>query len=341
MQKGLSWYAILLKENLKKRTTWLAAAAMLFLLYIVSGIHLPETDNVSVGLCAGQNVQDYEFLTELQSESGRFRYVEYADEERLYQDVQSGKLECAFLLDERFEQKVEAGSLKDCVYYISNPHTTKGEVAKEAFFAAFFRSYSKKLLEKSEREIFTEHSSSRLKAMEMENEKFLQSDFFRMDVVEVEQETPPEMKTGNCCPIQGIFGLFLLGFMYFANARQYEPKGKWVKCYFSGREGFLFSTLGTYAAATMPALVGIIFMLTIPVSRGWTVELLRLVLLVLTGAPWIVIYTKLSRSMEAFAANGLILFLAGALLYPIFWDIASWIPIVRYLRYLTPLGLWI
>ena len=181
MQKGLSWYAILLKENLKKRTTWLAAAAMLFLLYIVSGIHLPETDNVSVGLCAGQNVQDYEFLTELQSESVRFRYMEYADEERLYQDVQSGKLECAFLLDERFEQKVEAGSLKDCVYYISNPHTTKGEVAKEAFFAAFFRSYSKKLLEKSEREIFTEHSSSRLKAMEMENEKFLQSDFISGD----------------------------------------------------------------------------------------------------------------------------------------------------------------
>lgn len=341
MQKGLVWFAILLKENLKKGTTWLAAAAMLFLLCIVSGIRLPEMDNVSVGLCAGQNVQDCGILTELQSDFGAFQYVEYTDEEQMYQDVQSGKLECAFLLDEQFEQKVELGNLRDCVFYISSPYTTRGEVAKEAFFAAFFRSYSRKLLERNEAEIFVEHSSNRLEEMEKENEKFLQSDFFRMDVVEIEQDVSPEMKTGNCYPVQGIFGLFLLGFMYFANARQYEPKGKWVKCYFSGREGFLFSTLGTYAAATLPALVGIIFMLTIPVSRGWTVELLRLVLLVLTGAPWIVIYTKLSRSMEAFAANGLILFLAGALLYPIFWDIASWIPIVRYLRYLTPLGLWI
>ncbi|MDD6291936.1 MAG: hypothetical protein PUA77_09185 [Lachnospiraceae bacterium] len=341
MQKGLSWYGILLKENLKKRTTWLAVCTMLLLLYTVSGICLPASDNLTVGICAGKSETGRQLMEELQGESSWYRFIEYPEEERLYRDVQSGQLECAFVFSDQLDQKLETGKPDNGVMYLCSPYTTKGEVAKETVFAAFFRLYSGCLLEESGEEIFVQPDKDRKKEIQKKNENFLESDFFRIERILVNTKEKTVSRDSGCYPIQGIFGLFLLGFMYFANGRIYETGGKWVSRCFSGSESLLFSVMQILAAVTLPALAGIALLLTLPASRGMTRELIRLVSFVAVGSVWTAICAKPVKSAQAFAANGFILLLMTVLIYPVFQDITLFVPAAEYVRYLTPFFLWI
>lgn len=336
MQKGLIWYSILLKENLKKRAVWLAVCAMLLLLYTVSGIRLPERDNLMVGIKAGESDTGQQLLEELTKASSRYRFIGYTQEDKLYDDVQSGRIECAFLFDDRLDQKREEGDLEDGVRYLFSPYTTKGEVAKEMVFAAFFRLYSEQLLKESETEIFAQPDANRQAAIREENDSYLESDLFRLEEIPVKTKNVPGSDSEGCEPIQGLFGMFLLGFMYFANGRAYEPDGKWIQRCFTRRDGMLFYVMQALAAATLPTLAGLALLLMLPASRGFAVELLRLTVFVAVGSVWTAIIAKLSKTAQSFAANGCVMVVACALLYPVFWDITLQIPAAEYIRYLTP-----
>ncbi len=138
----------------------------------------------------------------------------------MYKEVQSGKLECGFLMQSDFTERVRQDDWKKCVTYIANPFTTKGEVAKETFFAAFFKEYSGKLLAQSEKEIFTTQDKKRLEKMQKSSDDFLQSDFFYTDIVPVDTKVKKVQDNHDAYPVQGIFAVFLLGIMYFANAKR-------------------------------------------------------------------------------------------------------------------------
>lgn len=340
MRKAIVWYGILLKENLMRKATWISLIAMLLLLVIVAQIRIPNTKNTIVGICTQQSDGTEALIEDLYAQQGAFTYRQYADREQLYEDIESGKLECGFILSPNWQRKLNAGDPEKCVSYVSSPYSTKGEVAKETFFASFLRVYSKQIMWQSEQDIFKEPDSGRMEEILKANARFMESDFFELEQVQVDAKSNRK-EDGTCYPVQGLFGIFLLGFMYFANGRKFESGGRWISHFLSRKDVIQFSILQTLSAATLPAIAGILLILHMSVARQTPEELTRWLFLVIIGVPWIVEYSALARTKESFIAYGILLLVLCIMMYPVLVDLSTYIPAIKYLRYITPLGIWI
>lgn len=342
MQKVIIWYGLLLKRNIKQITAWLMTAALILLMLVVQGIHMPSVKTMMIGLFCEQDGNIEKILCEdLENSHSQFTFVTYQDKEQMYQDVQSGKMECGFLIQGNFTKRVLQNNWRKCVTFIANPFTTKGEVAKETFFAAFFKEYSGQLLAQSEKEIFTQQDQKRLAKMKQSSDDFLQSDFFYTDIVPVDTKVRKEQNDHGTYPVQGIFAVFLLGMMYFANAKRYEPKGAWVQHAFSNRERFLFACVQELAAVTIPAVAGFVLLLFVPQSRGLGQELLLFAIFLAYAIIWTALCAKIPGSTEGFLAYGIVMMVIAAIMCPVFWDVGAYIPVMRYLKYLIPVGVYV
>lgn len=342
MQKVIIWYGLLLKRNIKQITAWLMTAALILLMLVVQGIHMPSVKTMMIGLFCEQDGDTEKILCEdLEHSHSQFRFEIYQDKERMYRDVQSGRLECGFLLQSDFTERVRQDNWKKSVTYIANPFTTKGEVAKETFFAAFFKEYSGQLLAQSEKEIFTQQDQKRLAKMKKSSDDFLQSDFFYTDIVPVDTKVRKEQNDYGTYPVQGIFAIFLLGMMYFANAKRYEPKGAWVQHAFTNQERFVFACVQELAAVTLPAVAGFVLLLTTSQSRSLGQELLSFAIFLAYAIIWAALYAKIPSSTEGFLAYGIVMMVIAAIMCPVFWDAGAYIPVMRYLKYLIPVGVYV
>lgn len=342
MQKVIIWYGLLLKRNIKQITAWLMTAALILLMLVVQGIHMPSVKTMMIGLFCEQDGNIEKILCEdLENSHSQFTFVTYQDKEQMYQDVQSGKMECGFLIQGNFTKRVLQNNWRKCVTFIANPFTTKGEVAKETFFAAFFREYSGQLLAQSEKEIFTTQDQKRLEKMQKSSDDFLQSDFFYTDIVPVDTKVKKVQDNHGTYPVQGIFAVFLLGIMYFANAKRYEPKGIWVQHAFPNRERFLFACVQELAVVTIPAVAGFVLLLFVPQSRGLGQELLSFVIFLAYAIIWTALYAKIPSGAEGFLAYGIVMMVLAVIMCPVFWDVGAYIPVMRYLKYLIPAGVYV
>lgn len=342
MRKVIIWYGLLLKRNTKQITAWLMTAALILLMLVVQGIHMPSVKTMMIGLYCEQDGNIEKILCEdLENSHSQFTFVTYQDKEQMYQDVQSGKMECGFLIQGNFTKRVLQNNWRKCVTFIANPFTTKGEVAKETFFAAFFREYSGQLLAQSEKEIFTQQDQKRLAKMKQASDDFLQSDFFYTDIVPVDTKVRKEQNDHGTYPVQGIFAIFLLGMMYFANAKRYEPKGAWVQHAFTNRERFVFACVQELAAVTLPAVAGFVLLLTTPQARSLWQELLLFAIFLAYAIIWTALYAKIPGSTEGFLAYGIVMMVIAAIMCPVFWDVGAYIPVMRYLKYLIPVGVYV
>lgn len=317
-------------------------AALILLMLVVQGIHMPSVKTMMIGLFCEQDGNIEKILCEdLENSHSQFTFVTYQDKEQMYQDVQSGKMECGFLIQGNFTKRVLQNNWRKCVTFIANPFTTKGEVAKETFFAAFFREYSGQLLAQSEKEIFTTQDQKRLEKMQKSSDDFLQSDFFYTDIVPVDTKVKKVQDNHGTYPVQGIFAVFLLGIMYFANAKRYEPKGIWVQHAFPNRECFLFACVQELAAVTIPAVAGFVLLLFVPQSRGLGQELLSFVIFLAYAIIWTALYAKIPSGAEGFLAYGIVMMVLAVIMCPVFWDVGAYIPVMRYLKYLIPAGVYV
>lgn len=342
MRKVIIWYGLLLKRNTKQITAWLMTAALILLMLVVQGIHMPSVKTMMIGLFCEQDGNIEKILCEdLENSHSQFTFVTYQDKEQMYQDVQSGKMECGFLIQGNFTKRVLQNNWRKCVTFIANPFTTKGEVAKETFFAAFFKEYSGQLLAQSEKEIFTQQDQKRLAKMKQASDDFLQSDFFYTDIVPVDTKVRKEQNDHGTYPVQGIFAIFLLGMMYFANAKRYEPKGAWVQHAFTNRERFVFACVQELAAVTLPAVAGFVLLLTTPQARSLWQELLLFAIFLAYAIIWTALYAKIPGSTEGFLAYGIVMMVIAAIMCPVFWDAGAYIPVMRYLKYLIPVGVYV
>lgn len=342
MRKVIIWYGLLLKRNTKQITAWLMTAALILLMLVVQGIHMPSVKTMMIGLFCEQDGNIEKILCEdLENSHSQFTFVTYQDKEQMYQDVQSGKMECGFLIQGNFTKRVLQNNWRKCVTFIANPFTTKGEVAKETFFAAFFKEYSGQLLAQSEKEIFTQQDQKRLEKMQKSSDDFLQSDFFYTDIVPVDTKVKKVQDNHGTYPVHGIFAIFLLGMMYFANAKRYEPKGAWVQHAFTNRERFMFACVQELAAVTLPAVAGIFLLLTTPQARSLWQELLSFVIFLAYAIIWTALCAKIPGSTEGFLAYGIVMMVIAAIMCPVFWDVGAYIPVMRYLKYLIPVGVYV
>ena len=341
MPKILVWYQLFLKSNFKKKSAWIQIIAMILLAGLLAVVRIPDGNNMQAGVYTSESTKAEEVLGLLLEESTTFRFILYSSEEELERDVESGKLECGFVIAQDFDKKMEKGDVEDIVRYICTPMTSKGEVMKESFYAAFFQIYSDTLLENNEELFFGDQNDRRLDKWLETNHEFRQSSkIFQVEYHEVDN-TVPQQTERRTYPMQGVVGLMILLILFLSHGRRFEPNGMAVEKALFGKDRFFYSVCGMLAAGTVPALVGSVLVMCSGSSRGALQEIFLMLLFLIWATVWTWLIGKLQHSLEGQISLVLIILVINVLICPIFFDLAEYIPAIQYVKYISPLGLYL
>lgn len=343
MTQYMVWYTLQLKAWIRRKTSWLQILGMILLVLLTARIHLPDADNTRVGVCGVADEYADNVLESLQSGDSIFEFVEYTEEEDMRRDMISGRLECGFLFSEDFQERVQADQLKNSVTYICTPFSAKGMVAQETFYAAFFESYSEQVLIGSEEEMYGRSSEKLTETLlEKRSGYLLDSQMFHMDIIEIETEAERRQEgtgaPGGIRPVQGMAGLFLFAILWMAQARKFGENGRGVLSVLDRGRRRWFQFLGCLAEATIPAAVGLLLILLSPGHRGLLTETAGMVLFVLVCSLWVPVAGSLFHNSTTFAGWTLTILLIQMAVCPVFVDLAGYMPALKVIRWVFPLG---
>lgn len=338
MTRYMTWYTLQLKAWIRRKTSWLQVLGMVLLVLLVARVRLPDAENTRVGVCSPPDEYAGRVLECLRSRDSIFDFIEYQEEEALRQDMVSGRIECGFSFSEDFQELVQEGSFGNSVAYICTPFSSKGMVARETFYAAFFDVYSEKILIDSEAEVYGRSDEKLTEALLEKRDGYLrEGGLFRMDIIEAEQKQEKDVP-GEARPIQGIVGLFVFAILWMAQGRRFGGSKNGVLSALDRGRRLSFQYLGCLAEATIPAIVGIVLTFLSPGHRGVGTEICGMVLFVLVCGFWVPAVGGLFQNSTAFAGWTLTMLLIQMAVCPVFIDLAVYVPAVKVIRWGFPLG---
>ena len=340
MEKYMIWYILSVKEHIKKRSSWLIVIGMFFFIWIITSISVPNYRNMYVGILCGESEAAGQIKEDLQREEA-FIFIEYEDSKLLYEDVQSGRIECGFIFSEDMDEKMKNGQLRDTIQYIASIFSTKGEVLKERVYAAFFRLYSEEILEDLEPEIFGNHSEKRMQKIIERKRMYEKSDeIFRMYITEVDGETDKFQADEPINSYRGLIGLFLFLVMFLAYGKTRLKEGDSVELALGVNERYCYRYIRMLAAITLPGMASLFLLLRNVQSQGFFAESAELLIYILLCGLWISIIGNGLRKMEHMPMWMIGIVILHLLVCPVIMDFSRYIPALRVLRYLLPLGIY-
>lgn len=338
----LTWYQLQLKAWLKRGTSLLLLAAMLLVVWLAGQISIPQSDNVMVGVVSTEGAHGKEVLEHLKERESIFSFVEYDSRETLLEDLVAGKLECGFYFSQNFEKKFEHEKLKNSVSYVCTPLTTKGEVARETFYAALFEVYGRQMLSARAEQLFGENASAAESTLLENNEKYLAgSEVFQVNVEQTKAVENVRNTAQKVFPIHGLVAVFLFFIMFVEYGRRFDAGEGKPYLALPAPMGDGFQIMGLLAAGTVPAVLGTVMVCSSGESRGFIIEVTAMCLLLVICALWIAFAGKWIRSMTGFTSQMFLLLLINLVFCPVFVDISAYIPAFEIVRCLFPTGLYL
>ena len=340
MEKIIVYGRLLFKDVCKKKTTWISVAGMIFLVFLIHGIQIPSQNNMRVGIIYGTSTNGRQIEEFLQRGESVFEFQNYSDADLLREDVAAGKLVCGFVLPDHLDEKMEEGDLRDSILYLTTPIEVRGEVAKETFYAAFLSAYSDELMRGQAVEIYGEQDAERQERLQKEMERLLQND----EVFQTDHEyrkvagTDIVKQDVSCYPVQGIQGILILLFMFLAEG---DHNTKSVERVFYPKERLAFRYIRQLAFAVLPALTAVVCIFFCGQSRGILTEIMWMSVLVLYGGIWNLLLAGITRNGLGMVSGILVRIILMILICPVFVDFSKYVPAVKYIRNILPLGIYL
>lgn len=342
MEKFITWYGLLLKTWIKRKSSWLQLAGMVLVVLLIAGIHIPDTNNTVIGLCNRDGAFAEDVIKKLQDGESVFQFVVYEDEERMQEAVIRGELESGFVFKKGLAKSLEQGKRKNLITFIITPLTTKGAVAKETVFAAFLERYSQEILLEQEEQVFGKESDEISKALLEKNQEYLNSDeLFRIDFEEVAANSSEVEEGAETFPVRGMLVLLIFVMILIEHGKKFEQKDCAVEKALTGSEKVYFEFLRYLSAATIPAFAGIVLLAGTGSGTLFLKEVLAMMLFVVILGVWMVLVGKLFRNGTTYASWIMTLVIGNLLLCPVFVNAAEYVPALGYLNCIFPMGIYL
>ncbi|MDD7025494.1 MAG: hypothetical protein PUI46_00100 [Lachnospiraceae bacterium] len=343
MEKAIVWYKLWLKLYIKRPSTWIFAVAVGLLLWVISSISLPDSSNLLVGVCYPGGTYGEELEKVLKEGNSIFTFVAYGDEQKLYEDVLGGRLECGFLFDEDFQEKMEKGRIRGSITCLSTPLGFKSEVAKETLYAHLLMVSSRDILIDGELKVFGEEEETRTEQLlKREQEYRLSQEVFQLKTIMLSpKEGQEQEKEVSCYPMQAAGGLLIFLFLFLSQGGKFRQGEKGVQKAMQPKDHFLFGVMRGLAAGTLPAAALLLMLQILGSSRGWIRESGMLLLFLCAGSLWSQLAGYFMKKETTFVAVAFALALIHIFICPILVDWSSFIPAMKYVSLLFPLGIYL
>lgn len=342
MEKIITWYRLLVKSWIKRKSSWLQLAGMLLVVVLVGQIKIPDINNTVIGLCNQDGAFAQDVIEILQTQDSVFQFQVYEDSQKMQQAVIRGELEGGFVFEKGLEKDLEKGKKKKLITAITTPLTTKGAVAKETVFAAFFQRYSKDILLEQEKTVFGKEDAEISEALLKKNQEYLKSDeIFRLDFEEVAGSGKETAAGADTFPVRGMTALLIFVMILLEHGKKFEQKDCVFEKALIKREKPVFEFLRYVSTAAIPALAGIGVILVTGNGVFFLKEVLAMTIFVVVCGIWMLFIGKLFRNGTTYTAWIMTLVIGNLLLCPVFMDISRYVPALGYISCVFPVGIYL
>lgn len=367
---GFVYYKLQLKLWLKHRICWLQILFLVLLLLVIENIHIPDAKNSRIGLAGVTSGITQTIADRLMQKRNVYQFTTYEGSEELEQAVEAGELECGFVFAEDFEKQYEKGSFADSITYVYTPFTTKGMAVRETIYGTVLELYGERLLQQNQETIVGQSSEEASTMLAERYEYYLNSDaIFHTEVIYVEADGATEggvrgsvsdlrgrdedvdadvdridnvdqnrnqsenqsgiadhqIDTENI--VRGMISCMIFLTVYLAGTSCKEEKNQRFLSQLEKGKRRRYECAGMLAAATPMMFVGMAI----------STEILKMLLLIavsiLFTACAMCIWKKDTGMLSALP----VLLLLQIIICPVFFDMAVYVPAVKYIRYLCPI----
>lgn len=345
MERYLTWYYLNLKFNIKSKTTYLQILFMILIIVIMSNIKIPSNQTVRILLYNEAGAMGDELVSKLVSSDTVYEFVEVSGFNEMEERILSTDAECGFFIHEGFEQEILSNKHRHLVTMISSTMTTKGEVAREVFYAYFFQLYSETVLRDSVETYFegsTEVEKEKLfENLINSNKKYLDGDqLFEIHYETIAVKSSEESKThsSKTFPIRGTITLFLFLLILINNGRlQVDKRDNFSKT-LVGLEKKTYLILKNISSISLQSFVALILIMIYAESQSIVYELVILMLYLLLSSLWVMVFGGLFKKTTTYSGWILTILLSNIIVCPVFFDLSKHIRSLDYIQLIFPLG---
>ncbi len=152
-----------------------------------------------------------------------------------------------------------------------------------------------------------------------------------------------EMKeVSGIYPLQGVSALFLFIMAWMCMGKKLEKTSMGLFGVLNRRSQMAYTTVQALAELTIPSVCAlIIVLLSGQNSRGMLLECAWMLIFICICSVWTAFVGQLIHTVTAWSGWVLTLCLVQVLICPVFFNLSQYIPAVKYLKYLLPVGWYI
>ena len=340
MERYIIFYLLSLKNHMKKRETYFAVLGMVFLLWVISGISVPNAKTMKAGIICGNSSVACQIKENLDIEKEGFEFVEYENEEKLTIDVINGKVDCGFVFSMDFDRMYEERNTDDGILYLSTAVSSKGEVLKEKVYAAFLCLYSDQILIDAEEKVFGDYNTTREEKLAKQNKIYQNgTDIFQIKIEEIAGNNLNENIDVLCDTISGVIGLSIFIIMFLSYGVSQVDGSDHVEKALIRKERYMYRLINMLTAAILPMVTGVIWKIGMYKNLNIFMEILCLFFFVIVSAVWLSIVCRAIKKVEYLPIWLLSMIVLHILICPIVYDFSIYVSVIKYFRYLLPLNI--
>ena len=337
MNKFTTWTLILTKRTLKSPLLIILLFTMPLLTFIITklpsfnnelsykgGLYLMGDDELAEGV-----------KNELIKDNGIFEFIEYTDLDKMYQDVHTGKLTCAYIFPDDLSERTGMKECKKCITVIKKPEATLQLALNEMVYSKIIKLQNYDILPSfvGSLELFEETDTEAIAKLMEYYEDYTDSDMtihllFKTYGASGLEENVNSQKALTF-PIRGILGIMVFLAGLFGCVTYLGDSEKGIFATISNGYKFLCQILYVAIPAT---LFGLSALLTLALSGSFTnlgIEILSMLMLIGLTIVFGQIMIKVTRNSKICIAAipGIIV---GCLIFcPVFITASNYLPAAK------------
>lgn len=340
-------------------------AVLILLLWLVGNVSLPQPEHLDVLLCNEDGAFAQNLIERLKHNTGAFQFREVESRDALFKELSAGNAECGFICNQGLEAGLKQEKTQGCVTFVSTSGSRKSAGAGETFYQELFSMYSDLLLEHRAAEIFEPKDlPEALNYLKERNAYYQDSDRVfqviyetveqtdnraaqavgaeeeRADISGAQRKDEAEPK-GGTDPVRGIAAIVILLQMLMICGEEKAPQGAGFEACLPAGARMEFR-LQKYLIGAVPlAITSLTAYVFLNVNQPIIFESLKMIGFLLFSAVWVLLIGGRFKSRAAYYGWLCPLIGLNLLLPPVFFQLSAYVPAVRWLNYLLPVGVYL
>lgn len=340
MAKKITWFLILLKKHCRKKSFWCMCFLLIFSVYQIEQIALPDDENYNVGFYSVDSEYGSQMFASLNKRNEEYNYVLFQSEKDLEEAVVAGRVKCGFALCNDFDEKVSMETEEQAITFYVQKKDAITNTIFHTIYAAFLQEYGQQIILDHEEKIFGTVSKEREQKLKQNyKDLFEEQALFgiKETVVYVDDK---EQIDSTIWMIRGIVGLFVFICLFFICVEHCWENEEFIGAYMAWNERWKYILLDYITGILGVSIVGFLVIRMTNPDIAFGKDIIAFTGYVGCSILWILVLDFVCKNKTRLFQYGMGLMVLQIILCPMFFDLSEYIGAVKWIRMIFPMGIY-